>query len=271
MTLATTNGGINFNHVAFNCELLYDVEGLKEVDYIKDKPFLFKAKPNDRGDQVQLELRLKVLTSQHEDMFFICSIQGFDPHTKSEIPELHTYSHPIKVISKPEQLRKKDVTHKKTINETIIDIITKIEQTQTEHTKVLGTIFSRVAPGNSLPAPAPSPEQSVTTKRSAPEPASAPAPTPVPTPTPEQQFEMHFAGMLKAYQSLSSDGRASKLRRLATDLTPPESNALNQLIDQLNVHEPAPFNLNLSGQFRALAAQDLPKSFADLMTDYNIF
>lgn len=269
MTLATNNGGINFNHVAFNCELHYDVEGMKEVDYIKDKPFQFKAKPNDRGDQVQLELRLKVLTSQHEDMFFICSIQGFDPHTKNEIPELHAYSHPIKVISKPEQLRKKDVTHKKTINETIIDIITKIEQTQTEHTKVLGTIFNRVAPGSGhgLALPAASPDQPVTNKRSAPEPVSAPAPAA----TPEQQFETHFAGMLKAYQSLNSEGRASKLRRMATDLTPSESSALSQLVDQLNVHEPAPFNLNLSGQFRALTAQDLPKSFADLMTDYNIF
>jgi len=268
---------VNFNHIAFSCELFYDAEDMKQVDYIKDKPFQFKAKPNERGDQVQLELRLKVLTSQHEDMFFIVSIQGFDPHTKALIPELHANSHPIRVISKPEQLRKKDLTHKKTVNETIIDIITKIEQTQSEHTKVLGNIFSRVKGETVLPIKFAAPPVAVTAR-----PAQAEVPTKKRgAPAPSLEFETHFSAMLKAYQSLPEEQRGAKARKLATDLSAAETSAMQQLIDQLDVQEPMPFSLNISTSsiMRGFTSsntlsgglntsQDMPKNFADLVSDY---
>ncbi len=52
------------------------------------------------GRQVDIEVRLKVLSSQHEDMFFVVKFSALDPLTKREIsPLLQTFSHPIKVIS----------------------------------------------------------------------------------------------------------------------------------------------------------------------------
>jgi hypothetical protein len=69
------NCEIDLNHIAFDCSLLYDTDGEKGVDFVKLKPIEYKCVPNEGGDQVSVELRIKVLTSQHEDipLFFIFS------------------------------------------------------------------------------------------------------------------------------------------------------------------------------------------------------
>jgi len=73
--LATTKTcDVDLRHVAFEATLLYDTDGEKGVDFVKVKPIEFKSAPNeDSGDQCAVELRIKVLTSQHEDMFFLRS------------------------------------------------------------------------------------------------------------------------------------------------------------------------------------------------------
>ncbi|EGC29651.1 hypothetical protein DICPUDRAFT_42559, partial [Dictyostelium purpureum] len=100
---------IDLNCVAFDSTLLYDCDGNeeKEVDFVKVKPVEHKATPNESGDSVNIELRIKVLTSQHEDMFFRVKIEGQDPITKEPIGGLYALTTSIKVISKPEQLKKK--------------------------------------------------------------------------------------------------------------------------------------------------------------------
>lgn len=100
----------------------------KEVDYVENKPFQFKVNVANGGRQVDIEVRgpshgkrepwrrpnfsfvvssafarqvrLKVLSSQHEDMFFIVKFMALDPLTKREVsPYLVAHSFPIKVIS----------------------------------------------------------------------------------------------------------------------------------------------------------------------------
>lgn len=66
------NCEIDLNHIAFDCSLLYDTEGEKGVDFVKLKPIEYKCVPNESGDQVSVELRIKVLTSQHEDITHFC-------------------------------------------------------------------------------------------------------------------------------------------------------------------------------------------------------
>lgn len=60
------NCEIDLNHIAFEASLLYDTDGEKGVDFVKLKPIEYKCIPNEAGDQVSVELRIKVLTSQHE-------------------------------------------------------------------------------------------------------------------------------------------------------------------------------------------------------------
>jgi hypothetical protein len=98
---------LDFAEYAVDCTLLYDTDANKMVDYVHNKPVEFKAAPADRGTQLQLELRIKVLTSQHEDMFFRVLVQLFDRATKTPVPDLYVRTMPIKVISKPEQAKKR--------------------------------------------------------------------------------------------------------------------------------------------------------------------
>jgi hypothetical protein len=73
------NCEIDLNHIAFEAALLYDTDGEKGVDFVKLKPIEYKCVPNEAGDQVSVELRIKVLTSQHEGIltlsFSCCEIE----------------------------------------------------------------------------------------------------------------------------------------------------------------------------------------------------
>lgn len=99
---------VNLGEYDVDCILLYDTEdgAHKAVDYVKSKPVEFKSTALDRGQQVQLEMRIKVLTSQHEDMNFRVLIQLIDKTTKMPIQGVAAITNPIKVVSKPEQLKK---------------------------------------------------------------------------------------------------------------------------------------------------------------------
>jgi len=106
-------GKLDFNHVGFEGALIYDCDGDKDVDFVRAKPIEFKSNPADDGRTLDVEIRIKVLTSQHEDMLFKVRIQAYHPVTHEKINGLFIFSSPIKVISKPEQLKKKTTNKEK--------------------------------------------------------------------------------------------------------------------------------------------------------------
>jgi len=110
----SNDSSINFNNVNTEATLVYDQEGPeKEVDFVKAKPLEYFTHTNDKGDQLFVQIRIKVLSSQHEDMFFRVKLNNHSTITKEFIPSLTLYSQPIKVISKPDQIKKRNgsVTH----------------------------------------------------------------------------------------------------------------------------------------------------------------
>jgi len=127
-----TNNQPDLGKMTFDCRLIYDAEGEeKEVDYVTNRPYLFKVNAVNGGTQADVELRLKVLSSQHEDLFFRVKFVALDPLTKCELgPSLTALSAPIKVISKPEQLKKRRPTKKRTMNLLLIETLNRIEQAQ---------------------------------------------------------------------------------------------------------------------------------------------
>eukprot|EP01111_Echinosteliopsis_oligospora_P008994 TRINITY_DN2551_c0_g1_i1.p1 TRINITY_DN2551_c0_g1~~TRINITY_DN2551_c0_g1_i1.p1 ORF type:complete len:411 (+),score=149.55 TRINITY_DN2551_c0_g1_i1:172-1404(+) len=185
LQLGAATHDIDFNRVAFDAALLYDTEGEKGVDFVKMKPIEFKCMPNEKGDQTTIELRIKVLTSQHEDMFFKVRIQGQDPVTKQELPHIKVITAPIKVISKPEQLKKRQnsvstptplytpitplpisptaintpsssscsstitstssASKKRTVNELVVDAVNRIEKSQQDQQTLLEKIYQQVS------------------------------------------------------------------------------------------------------------------------------
>jgi hypothetical protein len=77
--LGTSTGKVDFNQIAFEATLVYDCDGFKAVDFVKNKPFDFKSNAGENGQILDVEIRIKVLTSQHEDMLFRVKIAGYHP------------------------------------------------------------------------------------------------------------------------------------------------------------------------------------------------
>eukprot|EP01103_Thecamoeba_quadrilineata_P005312 TRINITY_DN15128_c0_g1_i1.p1 TRINITY_DN15128_c0_g1~~TRINITY_DN15128_c0_g1_i1.p1 ORF type:complete len:428 (-),score=94.10 TRINITY_DN15128_c0_g1_i1:33-1316(-) len=146
------NQFLDLNNFTFDAVLLYDSEGPQEkfVDYVKVKPVDHKPTVNENGDQVTIELRIKVLTSQHENSFFRVKIFLLDPNTGMPFhPSLVVFSEPVKVISKPEQVKKKapapaassstnaNNSKKRNVNDLLLETISRIEEQQREHQQMI--------------------------------------------------------------------------------------------------------------------------------------
>lgn len=102
------NKQFNFNNCSFDIRLVYDMEAEKEVAWVNTKPVDCKPSINDAGDLIHFEaIKIKVLSSHHEDNFFRVKIEIWDPSQESL--RLTALSHPIKVISKPLKHRSKKV------------------------------------------------------------------------------------------------------------------------------------------------------------------
>ncbi len=127
----------NFKNALIDVQLVYDTTSFKEVESVKMKPIESKLKHSDSGDVVNIEIRIKVLTSQLEDMFFRVRIAALDPITKSILPQYSILSHPIRVISKPDQLLKKTKKRKRAPTENLIDMLDRIEEQQKEQQRML--------------------------------------------------------------------------------------------------------------------------------------
>jgi len=134
---------VDFNQIAFDAQLIYDCDGDKEVDFVKVKPLEFKSTPSENGQILDTELRIKVLTSQHEDMLFKIRIAGSNPITREEIPGLAVISSPIKVISKPEQLKKRQPNKKRSLTEMLVETINRIERKQEDQQKLIERLIQQ--------------------------------------------------------------------------------------------------------------------------------
>ena len=101
------NEVLDFNRMGIEATLLYDSDEMKEVDYVSAKPVSYKAHIGDRSDQVTIETRIKVLSSQLEGMHFRVRLQAVDSLSQEDIPGMSAITQPIKVVSKPEQVGRK--------------------------------------------------------------------------------------------------------------------------------------------------------------------
>jgi len=149
----------DISKIQLDVKLLFDMEEEKEVNYVKVKPFEHKVALSDSGDSLNVELRLKVLTSQHEDMHFRVKFTAVDPGTKALIPYLYCLSEPIKVISKPEQSRKRRKSSTpskkkaKTTNDILLERLGVIAKAQDQQQVLLNHLMADRS--HSLPCPPP--------------------------------------------------------------------------------------------------------------------
>jgi len=109
MFVVQVEANVDITKANLEAKLLYDFNHEKdpqvEVSFVKNEPLDYKV--NLRPDAVNkaaLELKIKVLTSQHEDMLFRVKLLGVDPATGILFDAV---TQPVKVISKLIQLKKK--------------------------------------------------------------------------------------------------------------------------------------------------------------------
>ncbi|BFU18972.1 hypothetical protein EHI8A_068060 [Entamoeba histolytica HM-1:IMSS-B] len=84
-----------------DCELVYDMDDLKPVGYVSQNPLSFKVQ-QITSNTVNVECKLAVLSSQHEDLLFRVHVKLL--LGDSVIGSI--YSHPIKSTSKADSHRK---------------------------------------------------------------------------------------------------------------------------------------------------------------------
>jgi len=232
---------VDLNHFTLDVRLIYetDTTNEKEVDFVKAKPVEFKQTNNERADQTVLEARIKVLTSHHEDMFFRAKIVALDPKTGREFnPSVFCYSEPLKVISKPEQIKKKKPNKKRTLTDMLVETVTRIERQQTDQQKLIEKLLThqqaaanasfqfqsqeRVKPlssGNEINFTweAVPPQQPLAPKE--------------PSTDTVNDFESAFATFISSYNSLSHEEKPEKIRKIIRTSSTRDTERLSEMID----------------------------------------
>jgi hypothetical protein len=193
-------------------------------------------------DQLQLELKIKVLTSQHEDMFFRAKIVALDPATGREFnPPIVAFTEPIKVdntsfrvaapslppsvamrrliphkvISKPEQLKKRKPTKKRTLTEMLMDTVQRIEQQQQDQQRLIERLLAQSAgAAGGLPDSLSVTWPAIERKSDAP-----------------MDFESAFAAFVTAYTALPYEQKPEKIRRLLRGCSHQDLERFTELID----------------------------------------
>eukprot|EP00005_Dracoamoeba_jomungandri_P001914 CAMPEP_0174262128 /NCGR_PEP_ID=MMETSP0439-20130205/12786_1 /TAXON_ID=0 /ORGANISM="Stereomyxa ramosa, Strain Chinc5" /LENGTH=368 /DNA_ID=CAMNT_0015346777 /DNA_START=106 /DNA_END=1212 /DNA_ORIENTATION=+ len=142
--LLVSGAVLDFKSLAVDVCLCYDNDSLKQVGFVKTKPLEVKTAISESGDQASLNVKIKVLTSQHEDMFFRVKVRVIEPKSKREFtPPLEILSEPIKVISKPKQIRRRRTTKRRSLNDMLIETVQRIEQQQQTQYSVIASLVGK--------------------------------------------------------------------------------------------------------------------------------
>merc|ERR1712137_189836 len=210
---------IDFNVVTLEAHLMYDCDGDRFVDFVRNKPIEYKGTMNESADKMTLEIRLKKLSSHLEDMFFKIRINGVDSFSKEPISYLSITTQPIKVVSKPEQdARIKEGqtgkapapkrTKKRSLNELMYETMQNIEKQQKEHQLLLQQISSGRP---STCAPAKSSKLAME----------------------DSDLESALKQLIDAYQSTEPSQRPMKIRKLIRTAPTKDIDAVSELINHL--------------------------------------
>lgn len=145
----------NFRQLSITTELLYDCPSEKQVDFVRHKPLDYKlVKVNEAGDLATLEVRMKVLSSQLEDMHFKLRFHAI--FNSTTVPHsFYCTSGSLKVVSKPDQVGKKPATRppKRSRAELMQESLHRIEQQQQEHLQFLSSLLQPSAKKRYIPDP----------------------------------------------------------------------------------------------------------------------
>jgi hypothetical protein len=190
-------------------ELLYDLPTRKEVEAIAGKSLEYVVHPSVDGMSCSVDFRIKVLTTQHQNNFFIIRAA-----LVSEGERLEVSTNPIKSVSKPEQIRRRlslqqgkevkeeekpsfvappcTASKKRARSEELLTTLDEMKEVQRQQTEILTILLQ---------------------KQFQPQPMKVEATSPLPKcPTIEEALAL----LIRAYEAESCAERPMKLRKLAS-------------------------------------------------------
>jgi len=226
---------VDFNRCPLEARLLYDCDDLKEVGFVKSKPMEYKCHVNEKGDQVTVELRVKVLTSQLEDSHFRIKFVAVEQSSKENIESICAISESIKVVSKPEQVKKKkplaDISQpkkKRNINDVLVDTLVRIESTclqqQQSIAKVIEQQEIQQMHNNALIQSLFATSLGSMNCEKLSDSGKLKKETP-------NEFEVAFQKFVEAYNKIQTDERPEKIRRLIRTSPTKETHKFTELLE----------------------------------------
>eukprot|EP01087_Luapelamoeba_hula_P011690 TRINITY_DN3211_c0_g1_i1.p1 TRINITY_DN3211_c0_g1~~TRINITY_DN3211_c0_g1_i1.p1 ORF type:complete len:623 (+),score=187.89 TRINITY_DN3211_c0_g1_i1:179-2047(+) len=251
-----------FSAGALDAVLLYEEgsggENDKPVDYVKVAPLNYQCRVAEKGEKVLIEASLSVLSSQHEDSFF---------RIRFSLPSgLRLYSHPIRVVSKPAQLRRKKEQptaargKKRTFTESVKDALVRLERTQRDQSNTLHSLFQALVTQNQIlerhqpdlkrqrllePKTEPTSMAGLSGAANADEEEEtttddndvvlAPVPTKEEMKTTAQVFESHLHGLIEAFDQMAQQERVEVVRKVLKQTPNETMHKLSAVIDCISL------------------------------------
>jgi len=204
----------------YDNDYVLDFSELKPVDFVNQEPLKYRTFVSDQGDKATVELRIFVLSSQHEDSLFRVKIGMVDisSNTTYEIT-----SAPIKCLSKPSLVNKKPkIGGRKASSPAKEKSANGDESGSSDTSPVFPTMRSIASPNNDpvLSALARLEQQQRDQQRliekliaDKQQPASWSLPVAIPDPD-GNDFEMQFQKLLALFNKIPAETRAAKMRKV---------------------------------------------------------
>jgi hypothetical protein len=190
---------LNFQSCALSCTLVYDLPNKKEVEAVGGKPLEYVVHPSADGRACTVDFRIKVLTTQHQNNFFLIRVC-----LEGRTDTLEVYTHPIKSVSKPEQIRRRQslqqakeeekpaVSKKRARGEELLAALDDMRMVQQQQSEVLAVLLQ-----NQIQALAVPPSMTPAFSGSTP------------------SVEEAMALLIRAYEAEAPEERPTKIRKIA--------------------------------------------------------
>eukprot|EP01132_Coremiostelium_polycephalum_P003113 gene3113-3893_t len=159
---------LNFHNYVIKASLVYDCDPPKPVDFIHNEPLQYVATVNEEGDEVCVDVKVGILSSQHQGSLFIVilhithSTSPYQPSNNEPIPvivnhiqnnsiysqnlmNICSFSHPIRIVSKVDHVKKEGIPilKKKTFHEILTDKLKKLQKSQEHQNKWIKNLYDQ--------------------------------------------------------------------------------------------------------------------------------
>jgi len=253
---------LNFHRARLSARLHYDAvtdQPFKQVDYVKQEPMTYKTFINEDGDRATVEIRILVLSSQHEDSNFVLKIGAIDSNTNLAY---EVFSEPMRVVSKPSLVNKKKTENKRKFEAGA----PSTEDLNISPSASPSSANARQAKSDAVLSSLARMEQQQ--KRILDRLLSFPTHSPVPDPS-ENEFEDAFRKLLASYQKIKTQDRPGKLRKAILESSFSSQDIGDFLSETATVltEEPSTFpQENLFDDVLSSSSQDFISLYSDLLT-----